>query len=390
MSGDSSREAARILELGMTTQERIDEAVAVRAKMGELGLKARSLAEILYEKGYIEEEQLEAIRREERRFQGQEQIAGYRLIELLGEGAMGSVYKAKQLSLDRDVAIKVLSPELATDTKFVERFLREAKAVARLNHTNIISGIDVGDANGIKYFVMEYVDGQNVAFLLRRGGPLDEERALMVVQQIARALDHAYKNGLVHRDIKPENVLITRDGIAKLCDLGLAKLEDHREPGAAEPVHRMGTPSYISPEQARGDTDVDIRSDVYSLGATLYHILVGRPPFEAPSAGMLMAKHLTEAPASPRSLDPTLSPLTEVIVLKSLQKRREDRYQTPAELMKALDDAVRSLQHARGAVSAPAAVTTPAPVGRPAAPPPPQAPSAPSNLPPPLTIRRRR
>jgi serine/threonine-protein kinase len=389
VSGDTSREATRILELGFTSQAHVDEALAVRAKMAELGLKARSLAEILYEKGYIEEEHLEAIRREERRFQGQEQIAGYRLIELLGEGAMGSVYKAKQLSLDRDVAIKVLSPELAGDEEYVARFLREAKAVARLNHTNIISGIDVGDAGGIKYFVMEYVDGQNVAFLLRRGGPLDEERALLVVQQIARALDHAYKNGLVHRDIKPENVIITRDGVAKLCDLGLAKLEDHREPGAAEPVHRMGTPSYISPEQARGDTDVDIRSDLYSLGATLYHMLLGRPPFEAASPATLMAKHLTEAAPSPRSVDPTISPFTEVIVLRLLQKRREDRYQTPAELMKALEDAVRSLQHARGAVAAPAGVAAPAPVGRPA---PSAAPAAPpaGALPPPVVRRRRR
>src|SRR5688572_13390287 len=272
VSQDVEHESRRILELGMTTLDRVDEAKAVRAKMIELGLKPRSLGQILYEKGHIEEEQLEALRREDRKFDGREQVAGYRLLERLGGGAMGTVYKARQLSLDRDVAIKILSPELAEDPEFVQRFLREAKAVARLNHANIISGIDVGDADGVKYFVMEYVDGSTVASLLRRGGSLDEERALLVAQQMARALDHAYKNQLVHRDLKPENVLITRDGIAKVCDLGLAKLEDAA--AGADAGHRMGTPDYISPEQARGDANVDIRSDLYSLGATLYHMLV--------------------------------------------------------------------------------------------------------------------
>jgi eukaryotic-like serine/threonine-protein kinase len=376
VSEEGDREAERILELGMTTRERVDEAAAVRAKMVEMGLRPRSLAEILYEKGYLEEEQLETLRREDRRFQGQEQIAGYRLLEKLGGGAMGTVYKARQLSLDRDVAIKVLSPDLAQDPEYVERFMREAKAVARLNHTNIISGIDVGDAGGIKYLVMEFVDGSTVASLLRRGGALDEERALLIAQQVARALDHAYRNALVHRDLKPENVLITRDGIAKLCDLGLAKLEDHPTAGG-DPVHRMGTPAYISPEQARGEANVDIRSDLYSLGATLYHMLIGQPPFEAQTAPAVMAKHLTELPKPPRQIDPTLSQLGEVIVLRLLQKRREDRYQTPAELLQKIDDAVRGLQAARGVV---AGVASQAP-----APKPPAAPAAPSRPP----LRRR-
>lgn len=373
MTQDLDSEAERILSLGMTTLERLDEAKAVRAKMIEMGLRPRSLADILFEKGFIEEEQLEALRREDRRFQGQEQIAGYRLLERLGGGAMGTVYKARQISLDRDVAIKVLSPELADDPAYVERFLREAKAVARLNHTNIISGIDVGDANGVKYFVMEFVDGSTVASLLRRGGSLDEERTFLIAQQMARALEHAAKNGLVHRDLKPENILITRDGIAKLCDLGLAKVEDHGTGGDAG--HRMGTPDYISPEQARGDANVDIRSDLYSLGATVYHMLLGRPPFEGPNAPAVMAKHLTELPKSPRQIDPSITALGEVIVLRLLQKRREDRFQTPTELLQRIDELVRTLQAARGVVAGPAgmapsplASTVQAPSPLPAAP----------------------
>jgi len=382
VSGDVDREADRILELGMTTRERVDEARLVREKMTEMGMKPRTLGQILYEKGYLEEEQLEALRREERRFEGQEQIAGYKLLERLGGGAMGTVYKARQLSLERDVAIKVLSPELAQDPVFVERFLREAKAVARLNHTNIISGIDVGDSDGVKYFVMEFVDGSTVASLLRRGGPLDEERALLVAQQIARALEHAYRNALVHRDLKPENVIITREGIAKLCDLGLAKLEDHA-PASGEQVHRMGTPDYISPEQARGEPNVDIRSDLYSLGATLYHMLTGRPPFEGANAAAVMAKHLTESPRSVRQIDPTISPLTDVLVLRLLQKRREDRLQAPAEVLAKLDEAVRALQAARGVVAGPA--SAPASAAAPA----PAAPAAPSR-PTPVVRRRQR
>jgi len=367
VSGDVEREAERILSLGMTTLDRVEEAKAAHAALVEMGQRPKGLADILLEKGYIEEEQREVLRREDRRFQGHEQIAGYKLIEVLGGGAMGSVYRARQLSLDRDVAIKVLAPDLAEDPAYVERFLREAKAVARLNHSNIISGIDVGDADGVKYFVMEYVDGSTVAALLRRGGAMDEERALLVAQQMARALDHAYKNGLVHRDLKPENILITRDGIAKLCDLGLAKLEDHAS-ASGETVHRMGTPDYISPEQARGEPNVDIRSDLYSLGATLYHMLLGTPPFQGANAAAVMAKHLTEQVRAPRQVDPTLSPLGELILLRLLQKRREDRYQTPAELLQKLDEAIRGLQLARGFVTGAASAAPGAAAAAPAAP----------------------
>src|SRR5205085_435767 len=250
--------------------------------------------------------------------------------------------------------IKILSPELADDPEFVERFLREAKAVARLNHANIISGIDVGDADGVKYFVMEYVDGSTVASLLRRGGSMDEERSLLIAQQVARALDHAYRSNLVHRDLKPENILITRDGIAKVCDLGLAKIEDHPS-SATEVARRMGTPDYISPEQARGDANVDIRSDLYSLGATLYHMVIGRPPFEGATPAAVVSKHLTDSPTPLRRLDPTISQLTESIVLRLMQKRREDRYQSPAECLQKLDEAIKGLQVARGFVVSPMA-----------------------------------
>ncbi len=379
MNASDDRTVKRILERGVASQAQIDEAQAIRDKMVELGLKPRPLTEILFEKGILELETVEELRREERRHEGQEQIAGYRLLELLGEGAMGAVYKARQLSLDRDVAIKVLSPDLARDEAFVRRFLAEAKAVARVNHTNLISGIDVGDADGLKYLVMEYADGNTVASLLRRGGALDEERALVIALQVARALEHAHRAGLVHRDVKPDNVIVTRDGVAKLCDLGLARLE-----GASESVTRMGTPAYISPEQARGDAHVDARSDLYSLGATLFHMLVGRPPYEGVSGPQVLAKHLTEPVPSLLASGADVSPRTEELVRRLLAKVPTERFATAGELVQALDAQVRALQGARGAQVAAPAMAAPAPLKSP----PPAAPArAPAGAPVP---RRRR
>ncbi len=340
---DDALATQRILEKGIATQAQIDDAIHIRERMLEMGMQPRSIAEVLFEKGHIEREDFEALRREERKFQGQEQIAGYRLLELLGEGAMGSVYKARQLSLDRDVAIKVLSPDLANDESYVGRFMTEARAVARLNHTNIISGIDVGDADGIKYLVMEYADGMTVASLLRRGGAMDEERALMIVMQMARALDHAHRNNLVHRDVKPDNIIITKDGVAKLCDLGLARLESAEGEAA-----RMGTPAYMSPELARGDASTDERTDLYSLGATLFHMVTGHPPFEGNDAAAVMAKHLTEPAPAASNLDPQVSAETTTLIQRLMAKDRTDRIATAKELVGTLEVRVRELQQQRG------------------------------------------
>ncbi len=345
MKPSDERIVSRILDAKIATQAQIDECVAIREKMTEMGLRPRPIAELLYERGYIQEEHLEELHREERRFQGKEQIAGYRLLELLGEGAMGSVYKARQLSLDRDVAIKVLSPDLARNEAYVERFLAEAKAVARLNHTNIISGIDVGDAGGIKYLVMEYAEGATVALLLRRGGAMDEERALLIAQQIARALDHAHKNGLVHRDVKPDNMIVTQGGVAKLCDLGLARLETGE--GGSEDATRMGTADYMSPEQVRA-LPSDARTDLYSLGATLFHMVTGRVPYEGANRDAVMTKHLTAPVPSARALDPDLSEETDGVLRRLLAKSVTDRFQSAAEVVLALEHAIRDLQRQRG------------------------------------------
>lgn len=373
-----------ILELGIANQEQIEDAIHVRERMVELGMKPRSVAEILFEKGHIEREEFEEVRRKERRFQGQEQIAGYRLLERLGEGAMGTVYKARQLSLDRDVAIKVLAPDLAKDDAYVQRFMTEARAVARLNHTNVISGIDVGDADGIKYMVMEYADGMTVASLLRRGGSMDEERALRIAQQMSRALDHAHRNSLVHRDVKPDNIIITKDGVAKLCDLGLARLESSSDDGT-----RMGTPAYMSPELARHDTAVDERTDLYSLGATLFHMVTGREPYPGSDAHAVMAKHLTDAVPVASDVEPSISVETSALISKLMAKQAAERHASARELADLLEERVRALQALRGLAGAARSATSAPVSARPSAGPATSAPStaAPGDAP---AIRRRR
>ncbi|MFQ5843777.1 MAG: serine/threonine-protein kinase [Planctomycetota bacterium] len=256
-------------------------------------------------------------------------IGGYELKKTIGSGTLGTVYRALQLSLDRPVAIKILSPGLARDEEYVQRFHREARTVARLNHPNVISGIDVGEDGGYRYFVMELVAGLTIRHIVERGGPMDESRVAHIAQQISRALDHGHQLDLVHRDVKPENIIVTNDGVAKLCDLGLAK--DRPEEGRS-----LGTPAYISPEQARGLQDVDIRSDLYSLGASMYHMLAGRVPFEG-TPPVVMTLHASEDPVPLRRIDPEVSADMEAIVARLMQKDRGARFQTPAELTGALD-----------------------------------------------------
>jgi serine/threonine-protein kinase len=255
-------------------------------------------------------------------------IGGYELNKKIGSGTMGTVYRALQLSLDRPVAIKILSPELARDDEYVERFHKEARTVAKLNHPNVISGIDVGEDSGYRYFVMELVSGLTIRHILDRGGPMDESRVAHIALQIARALDHGFQLNLVHRDVKPDNIIVTNDGVAKLCDLGLAK--DRPEEGRS-----LGTPAYISPEQAKGLADVDIRSDLYSLGASMYHMLAGRPPFEG-TAHVVMTLQASEDPVPLRQIDPEISADMEALVGRLMQKERGARLQTPSELAEAL------------------------------------------------------
>ncbi|MEK7470107.1 MAG: serine/threonine-protein kinase [Planctomycetota bacterium] len=338
-TADPSAESIR--SRGYCTEEQVQEALEIQQKMRDMGINPKPLAEILLDKGHLSKEQYREVSAKPLHEKGsleKDSIPGYELLKKIGQGGMGAVFQARQVSMDRIVALKVLPPKLAKDAQFRERFMREARAVAKLNHENIIQGIDVGTANGLYFFVMEFVDGQPISKRLIDGKPLPEKEALGICGQIARALEHAWRHKLVHRDVKPENIMSTAEGVAKLCDLGLAKQETG-DVGLTQAGLSVGTPNYISPEQARGEEDVDTRSDLYSLGASLYHMMTGQVPYEGTVPSVVMTKHITEELVPPQKIRPELSAESNAIVLKAMQKRREDRYPDPAQMAADLEAA---------------------------------------------------
>lgn len=261
-------------------------------------------------------------------------FSAYEVIERLGAGSMGTVFKARDKKLGRIVALKVLKPSLARNEKYVERLRREARIVASLNHPNIVAGFDLGHEGGYHFFVMECVEGSSLRELLESWGQFDEERVLEVAIQITAALDHAFKRGVIHRDIKPANVLIDADNTVKLTDMGLAKGPENLE--LTRQGAMVGTPQYVSPEQAQSPQDVDVRSDLYSLGATLFHMATGQPPFRAASMGAVLQKVLHERAPSAAGVNPELSDGLSLVIRKLLNKDPARRYQTPAELLEDL------------------------------------------------------
>ncbi len=263
---------------------------------------------------------------------GVEELAGklpqLEVLELIGKGGMGAVYKARQPSLDRLVALKVINPQAAGDPSFAERFAREAKALARLNHPHIVTVHDFGQAEGLFYLVMEHVDGTNVRVLLRNR-TLEPPQALAIVPPLCDALQYAHDEGIVHRDIKPENILLDRNGRAYLTDFGIAR---SLRGGPADTISSdgqiMGTPGLMPPEQAQGEIQsVDARSDIYALGATLYLKLTGRYPFEGGSIVDVLHAVIHEPPPLMRARDASIPRPLETIAARCMQKRREDRYQ---------------------------------------------------------------
>jgi tRNA A-37 threonylcarbamoyl transferase component Bud32 len=247
------------------------------------------------------------------------------ILELLGKGGMGAVYKARQRGLDRHVALKILPPEVGIDNAFSERFTREAKALAQLNHPNIVGVFDSGNVNGLYFFLMEYVDGVNLRQALRAGN-LKPAEALKIVPQICDALQFAHDEGVVHRDIKPENILLDKRGRVKIADFGLAKLFKAKTDEALTGTHQiMGTPHYMAPEQIRGTRDVDHRADIYSLGVTFYEMLTGELPlgrFAPPSKKVHIDVRLDE------------------VVLRTLEVEPEKRYQHAGDVKTEVDQIV--------------------------------------------------
>ncbi len=269
---------------------------------------------------------------------------------MLGHGGMGEVYLARQVSLNRQVAIKVLRPDFLTRENYIKRFEAEATAVARLNHPNIVHVYTLGHIDQFRFIAMEYVQGTNLRDYLVKKGALDLAVALSIMKQAGVAIGAAGEIGLVHRDIKPENILLTRKGQAKIADFGLCRDQDADQHHLTQPGVTMGTPLYMSPEQAQG-YPADHRSDLYSLGVTFYHMLAGAPPFRADTALALALKHVKDTPVSLSVHRPDLPAELEALVMKLIAKKPEDRYQSAAEMLRDLSKIKGSLNGPTTAVN---------------------------------------
>ena len=264
----------------------------------------------------------------------------YQPIRKIARGGMADVFEARDLLLDRLVALKVLFSELSTNPTFVERFRREAQSAAALSHPNIVSVYDWGPANSTYFIAMELVEGSTLSQVIRESGGLAPQKAAATAADVAMALAFAHRHGVIHRDIKPSNVLITEDGIVKVADFGIARAvtneEDLTQTGSV-----LGTATYISPEQARGE-DLDGRSDIYSLGVVMYEMLTGAPPFAADTPIAVAYRHVTEAPVPPSKVNPSIPAPLEAIVFRCLAKLRDQRYrdcnELRADLLRYLDD----------------------------------------------------
>ena len=327
-----------VIEARLATQEEVQACVAKQKKLAAAGTPMQ-LAEVLVRAGIVTSSQIKRLGSpaDDSMSQSLQQIPGFQIMQKIGAGAMASVYKAKQLSLDRIVAIKILPKRLSEDPEFVKRFYAEGRAAAKLNHNNIVQAIDVGEFAGYHYFVMEFVDGKTVYDELTKSRVYQEKGALDVIIQIARALEHSHEKGFIHRDVKPKNIMITKDGTAKLADMGLARQADDAEAAAAEKGRAFGTPYYISPEQVRGVSDVDFRADIYSLGATLYHMVTGKVPFEGPTPAAIMQKHLKEPLIPPDHLNSKLSTGLAEVTERMMAKDRDKRYANTHDLLTDLE-----------------------------------------------------
>jgi serine/threonine protein kinase len=263
-------------------------------------------------------------------FTAGENIGPYRIIEQLGQGGMATVYKAYHPALDRYVALKVLHPAFLEDPNFLARFQREARLVAKLEHPHIVPIYDFAEHNGQPYLVMKFIEGETLKARLVRGD-LTAEDISLVVEAVGTALDYAHRHGILHRDIKPSNVILSSDGEIYLADFGLARIAQSGESTLSSDMI-LGTPQYISPEQAMGTKDLDARTDIYSFGVMLYEMVVGRVPFSSDTPFSIIHDHIYSPLPLPREINPDISPDVERVLLKALAKDRNDRYESVSEM----------------------------------------------------------
>jgi tRNA A-37 threonylcarbamoyl transferase component Bud32 len=321
---------------GLIEPQRLDPYLKQLQDNGSLPADAKRLAGLLVREGlltYFQSEQL--LLGKTRGFT----LGNYRVLERLGTGGMGNVYLCEHTVMHRRVAVKVLPADRAEDPSYLERFQREAQAAAALDHPNIVRAHDVAREGRLHYLVMEYIHGPSLQEVIHKYGPMDYRTAAHYVRQAAVGLQHAHEAGLVHRDIKPSNLLVDRSGTVKILDMGLALFADARSPNLTDKLDRrsvLGTADYMAPEQAQDSHSVDIRADLYSLGATFYYLLTGNPPFTGTMAQRIIA-HQVRPPKPVRELRPEVPAELAAVLDKMLAKEPADRYQMPAEVVEALE-----------------------------------------------------
>jgi WD40 repeat protein/serine/threonine protein kinase len=346
----------RLRDCELLSTEQLDE-LALRKESHEPD--PRALAKVVFERGWLTRYQLNQIAAG----RGKElHVAQYIILDRLGEGGMGQVFKARHAHMGRLVALKVVRKEKLDSAVAVERFYKEVQAAAKLTHPNIVIAFDAGKTGNTHYFSMEFVDGPDLSQLVRKNGPLPVRQVCDFIRQAALGLEHAHEQGMVHRDIKPSNLLVTRGNspVVKILDMGLARLGDtfEKERGLTKMGQVIGTPDYLAPEQAIDARKVDIRADVYSLGCTLFFLLTGRAPYHAESLAQLLLKHQMEPPPPLREVRPDVPAVLETIVQQMMAKKPEQRPARPADVAAALEGLARGES---GAESAAAMAVPPVP-----------------------------
>jgi serine/threonine-protein kinase len=347
MSKAVARFVRQLSESQLLTPAQLDEVNAFPSSQGE---DFNALAKDIFKRGWLTKFQLSEIANGRGRDLN---IGPYRLLELLGQGGMGQVFKAFHAPMSRIVALKVIRKERLGNENAVKRFHREIQTAAQLSHPNVVVAFDAGQVGSKLYFAMEYVDGIDLAELLARSGPLPVAQACDFIRQAALGLQHAHERGMIHRDIKPHNLMATRlptkdaamkadpnrAAVVKILDLGLARAKGGDEEAASvtQDGQGLGTPAYLAPEQARNARGVDIRADIYSLGCTFYHLLTGHAPFKGEIAEVLL-KHQADEPEPVETVRPDVPASVALILRKMMAKKPEDRFQTPAEVAEALSE----------------------------------------------------
>jgi serine/threonine protein kinase len=345
------------LERKLISREQLDQCKNLVKKSKKIGLDT-SVEEVLVKQGFLAAEQLHELKEISQITEDGKAFGPYRLVRLLGEGGMGKVYEAIHEFMGRTVAVKVINAVLTNDTTNATRFFQEIRALAKLNHPNIVPIYDAGRVKNRYYFAMELLPGPSLIAYVDSKKILPEKEALSIIRATAHALAHAHAKNVVHRDIKPENIIFDSNRSPQVTDFGLVMHHDVDHMTLTQEGCLVGSFFYTSPEQVEGNRDIDGRSDIYSLGATLYYMLTGRTVYSGNSPQELLAKHLTGNFVSPKKYNPSVSRNTVRLIRKMLAVKREKRFQSMAAVIAAIDrrSMLRTLREVAGTILVGAAI----------------------------------